>query len=386
MALPRFDLLDSDPEGIDCAFGMAEKERQLRRRIEEAAQEWQQTFDASESAVLVFSAKQTLRRLNRAALALLGGIYQDHLGKPLSALGEGAWWREVARVLSEVSESQRTIRSHCTVGERTWALSADLIPAEEAGRERFLVVLKDVTDLLELQSSLRRSELLSTMGALVAGVAHEVRNPLFGISAGLDALALRLSGKPEVEADILLLRQHVARLKGLTSELLEYGKPACRTLAAIGLAELVERAARGCLTLAGSLGIELVQQVPAELPPVKVDAERLEAVFSNLIENALQHSPPAGRVVVSGFVTEIADRPAVRCLIEDCGPGFASGDLEQVFEPFFSRRRGGTGLGLSIVRRVVEGHGGKVIANNRAEGGARVSVDLPCAPKATPAK
>jgi signal transduction histidine kinase len=242
-----------------------------------------------------------------------------------------------------------------------------------------------VTDLIELQSSLRQSELLSTMGALVAGVAHEVRNPLFGLACGVDALGQRLAGQPEVEAEIALLRQHVARLRGLTRELLEYGKPSCRTLASVALGELVERATRGCTPLAESLHVPVLRQLPAGLPPIWVDVERVEAVFSNLIENALQHSPPSGPVLVRAQTAELAGRPAVRCVVEDRGQGFSEADLGKVFEPFFSRRRGGTGLGLSIVRRVVEAHGGKVLAGNRAAGGAWVSVDLPCAPAALPA-
>ncbi len=384
MALPCSNL-ESETEVVSQnACDALEKERLLRQRIEEAAQEWQGAFDASEAAIFVFSSTQALRRLNRAALSLLGGIYQDHLGKRLTDFGGNELWREIGRALDEIRETQRSRRWHCTLDDQTWALTATLIPAAEPGRERFLVMLKDVTSLIELQDSLRRSELLSTMGALVAGVAHEVRNPLFGFSIGLDALARLVPENPEVEAEIGVLRLHLARLRSLTRELLEYGKPACRKLARIDVAELVERAVGSSEPMAQDFGVKVLRQMPAELPPVWGDGERLEAVFGNLIENALQHSPSPGTVVIRGSAVELSGRSAVRSVIEDSGEGFSAGDLAQVFEPFFSRRRGGTGLGLSIVRRVVEGHGGRVLAENRPEGGAILTVDLPCVPIATP--
>ena len=96
----------------------------------------------------------------------------------------------------------------------------------------------------------------------------------------------------------------------------------------------------------------------------------------NLIENAAHYSPSGGRVEVSLGVAEGPDEEWVECAVRDSGPGFAPDDLEQLFEPFFTRRRGGTGLGLSIVQRIVYDHGGDVFARNHPEGGAVVIVRL----------
>lgn len=358
----------------------ADMERQLRRTIGEAMEEWQSTFDASDSPIFVFGESNTLRRLNRAALNLLGGTYQDHLGKPIGTLCCGPLCIEMAKVVALAKEGQRSRQSHCSDREhnRTWALTASPVPARDGGGERVVVVAKDVTSLIELQNSLRRSELMSEMGALVAGVAHEVRAPLWGLASALDVLEGRLGSAASVADELRDLRCHLDRLKGLTRELLDYGAPACRTLALSSLAAVTEGAVQVCKPLAASLGVPVLQAVPAGLPPVVGDAKRLETVFRNLIENAIQHSTPSGPVLVSARAIDIAGRPGVRCAIQDSGKGFHEGDLEQAFEPFFSRRRGGTGLGLAIVRRVVEGHGGRVSAGNLPGGGAVLTVDLPC--------
>jgi signal transduction histidine kinase len=107
---------------------------------------------------------------------------------------------------------------------------------------------------------------------------------------------------------------------------------------------------------------------------------RLLMALTNLVQNAVQHTPAGGEVVVelTGHQeTENGGRRWVRCAVKDSGPGFLEEDLPRIFEPFFTRRRGGTGLGLSIVQRVVEEQHARIVAANRPEGGAIVTVDFP---------
>jgi len=221
----------------------------------------------------------------------------------------------------------------------------------------------DVTEARRMQETLRRGETLSAMGNLVAGVAHEVRNPLFGISATLDAYAAELS-RPGYEEFASALRSEVARLTVLMHELLQYGRPAELQVAPALLRDVVASAIKGP---------RVENAVPASLPPLLLDASRMRQVFENLIDNSMQLAPPNGTIRISASV----DGDAVLCRIEDDGPGFADADLDRVFEPFFTRRHGGTGLGLSIVQRIVAEHGGRVTAANREGGGAVVTIQLP---------
>jgi len=95
------------------------------------------------------------------------------------------------------------------------------------------------------------------------------------------------------------------------------------------------------------------------------------------VDNALVHAPASSTIRITLDQTTQGTQPWSRITVEDEGPGFRPDEIPHVFEPFYSRRRGGTGLGLSIVERLIEQHGGRVIAENRAEGGARVTVLLP---------
>ena len=231
---------------------------------------------------------------------------------------------------------------------------------------------------MRLQESLRRSETMSAMGALVAGVAHEVRNPLFGISATLDAFEARFKRRTEYRRYLDVLKERVGRLNELMQQLLDYGKPPRLDLAPARPREVMTAAAAACAPLAARAGVELSLDVPADLPSPWLDRNRVVQVFQNLLENAIQHSPAGARVVFRATPAE--EGGAVRFAVEDDGPGFRPEDLPRACEPFFTRRRGGTGLGLSIVQRITEQHGGGLSASNRPEGGAVMTVTLPIVP------
>ena len=97
----------------------------------------------------------------------------------------------------------------------------------------------------------------------------------------------------------------------------------------------------------------------------------------NLIENAIQHSPQQGTVLIEAQKITDAGNEWVQCAIKDSGKGILDEDLPKIFEPFFSKRRGGTGLGLAIAQRIMQEHGGKLIAGNNPEGGACMIAQVP---------
>jgi signal transduction histidine kinase len=250
---------------------------------------------------------------------------------------------ERARYVVELSEARATLEKR--VEERTQALE-------------------------RAQAVRHREERMAAMGAIVAGVAHEVRNPLFGISGTVEAFERRV-GNGAYEKYFAVLKQDVERLRALMHDLLDFGRPALLDRTSVPLGSLLDEALRACGPLARDLHVDKI--VPANLPDVFVDHPRMVQVFQNLIQNALQHSPESSSVTVEAGSTDAGVWAAVR----DAGPGFEPGDLPRLFEPFFTRRVGGTGLGLSIAQRIVELHGGTITAENLTGGGALVKVCLP---------
>jgi signal transduction histidine kinase len=233
---------------------------------------------------------------------------------------------------------------------------------------------------VRLQEALHRKEALSAMGTLVGGVAHEVRNPLFGISATLDALRARLAGEGGVAPLLATMGEQVRRLSRLMTELLDYGRPIASELTRQSVSAAAARSIAACAALSEQDGGR-VELEAAPRPDVVLRAEpRLQQVFQTLVQTAVQHTPREGRVRVEVGPAARRGRAGIRCTVHDSGPGFEPALLPRVFEPFFSGRRGGTGLGLSIVQRIVEQHSGHVEAANGPGGGAAVTVWLPVEP------
>jgi len=229
---------------------------------------------------------------------------------------------------------------------------------------------------------LRRHELFSKLGALVAGVAHEVRTPLFSLSATLDAFEARLPLTPEALTYVERLRGDVERLNRLMGDLLTYGRSGSRDRRAVTWGSVVALAGRLAEPALAAKGVKLEVDVPGDLPLVVVDPDGVARAIHNLIDNATHHSSVGMTVRVAATTRLQGDSPWLECVVEDSGPGFRPGDLERVFEPFYSKRKGGTGLGLAIVERTVGDHGGQVEARNRDGGGALVRVLIPAADSA----
>ena len=353
---------------------------QLHRALETAATEWRLTFDAIQTPVLILDFAGRIVRLNAAGQQLAGRPYEACIGMPVSQLGVEQPWRKAAEVVEAMRRQQAGVQFQVTdpTTGRTWDVAGSLWsrPGEE---RRVIVVAADITRLMELQASLRRSETMSAMGALVAGVAHEARNPLFGISANLDALEARSAATGDDAETVRHMRQALTRLTSLMQQLLDYGKPPSLELGEGSLSAALQEAVDACRPVAERARVTVQSRLPGGLESLRMDRQRVVQLFENLIENAVQHSPEGSVVEIEGGTLRDTDRDWVEVRVADRGPGFAGEDLTKVFEPFFTRRRGGTGLGLSIVQRIVQEHGGRIQAGNREGGGAVMTVHLPVA-------
>lgn len=320
---------------------------------------------------LVLATNRPLKRLAAGTEAIGAGDLEhridirgnDEFGKlaeQFNLMTERLQETTVSRDLLEASE--RELQQ--TVGN----LRQEIAERKQAEREREA-----------LQAELRRSETLATMGQLVAGVAHEVRNPLFGISSTLDAIEANAKLGQISPRFSGVLRREVNRLNKLMSALLEYGRTSPDDHTIEPLAKGLAEALHSCRAAADAAEITLVNRV-SEDALVAMNYDRLMQVHVNLIENAVQHAPKGSEVVVSTQETtgEGGNRWIEYC-VTDSGPGFAAQDLPHLFDPFFTRRRGGTGLGLAIVRRIIDEHHGVIEPRDNPKGGTVMTVRLPVA-------
>jgi signal transduction histidine kinase len=230
----------------------------------------------------------------------------------------------------------------------------------------------------ELEQELAQRERLSALGRVVAGVAHEVRNPLAAIKLKVQ-MARRSSYAPEkLDETFSVISAEIERLDKLVRRLLELGGQQRLEHGAVDLVELVSRRAAFFADLATRAGVVIAASTPAKSMVVEGDGNRLAQVVDNIIQNALDAMPDGGRLTITCSTFETQDGSAsARFSFEDTGHGIPQTDHEHIFEPFHTGRDQGTGLGLAIARAIIEEHGGRLSFGSREGGGASFVIELP---------
>lgn len=294
-----------------------------------------------------------------AGLAL---IHPDDRGQTEAALN--------AHLDGRLPRFQAEYRLRTGSGEWMWVYDAGMVVAwDDRGRPaRMAGMCIDITERRRAEESLR---------ALVGGVVHEIRNPVYGILINLDAMEATFGEDPRQRPFVAALRESAERISSLMNDLRDYGEPRTLNPEPCRVPNLLDEAVRACQPLAETRGCRVEWQLADPGLVLPLNGRRIHQVFRNLLENALQHAPEGGTVRLTGEEECAEGHPWWVFRVEDEGAGFDPEVLPRVFEPFFTRRKGGTGLGLSIVKRVVEEHGGTVEAANRPAGGAMLTVRLP---------
>ncbi|MHB8764312.1 MAG: ATP-binding protein, partial [Deferrisomatales bacterium] len=263
-------------------------------------------------------------------------------------------------------------------GRRTFTWVPSRFAAD--GGEGLIVQFRDITEERALNRTLERVDRLASLGRLAAGVAHEIRNPLTGVSLLLDDLHDRLpsGGDRSLAARAL---QEIERLETIVQEFLDYARVDRMTRRPVRVADLLDQSLFLVKKQARTQGVEVGLDLGGEpLPPIEADPEKLKQALLNLYLNALQAMGAGGELRVSAR----ADGPEVVVRVEDTGPGIPPEELDRIFEPFYTLRPGGTGLGLSIAHTIVADHGGRLEAASGPGQGAVFTVRLPAAGSGAP--
>ena len=275
-----------------------------------------------------------------------------------------------AHLEGRLARFQAEYRLKTRSGEWIWIFDAGKVVAwDPQGRpSRVAGMCTDITERRRAEEALR---------ALVGGVVHEIRNPVYGITINLDALEATFGDEPRYGPFVSALRESAERIQSLMNDLRDYGEPRTLNPEPCLVRSLIESAARTCESLAAGRSCRAEVSLEDDALILPLNARRMHQVFRNLLENALHHAPTGSAVRIAGQRTREEGHDWWTFRVTDEGSGFDAEALSRAFEPFFTRREGGTGLGLSIVKRVVEEHGGSVDAANRPEGGAVITVRLP---------
>ena len=265
-------------------------------------------------------------------------------------------------------------------------LGQEITPPRTPELARITAAINQLADTLrvnlarqsELEHDLRRSERLSALGRLIAGVAHEVRNPLAAIKLKVQMARRARNAPDKLDDTFRVINEEIDRLDGLVRRLLEFGRTQSLQQQPLDLCQLVRRRAALFHDVMERAGVEVELHASTKTLTVEGDDERLAQVLDNLIQNALSAMPEGGRLTISCQAATSEDGIAVAHLtVEDTGRGIPANDHERIFEPFFTGRETGTGLGLAIAREIIEAHGGSINFISREGRGALFLIELP---------
>src|SRR5436305_3737723 len=249
-----------------------------------------------------------------------------------------------------------------------------------------VLVFEDQTDRRRLQEQLIQSEKMSAIGQLIAGVAHDLNNPLASVVGFSDFLAE--AGVPaSLEEPLQVIRQEAERAATIVKNLLSFA----RTQEGERVRQPIQPLLDSTLVLLTNPPmthkVEATMDVEPGLPEVEVDANQIKQVFVNLINNACQaiaSDAPSGRIWISAKRAQ----DVIAVSVTDSGPGMTEELAARVFEPFFTTKREGegTGLGLSLCQGSMKEHGGHIALDTRPGGGATFTLELPIGARAAHAE
>jgi PAS domain S-box-containing protein len=387
----RFYVPYRGPEGeIDGYFVLARDLTELKFSDARAAA----VIASSLDCVVVIDERGAIVEFNPAAEATFGYVREFALGRQMAELiippslrasHHGGMERYLATGEAVFLGQRIEIEAMRADGE-VFPVELAITEIKLAGRRMFTAHLRDLTpakvaaaEILRQREALHQSEKMAAFGSLLAGVAHELNNPLSIVIGHALMLAEEMEGTKAADR-ATKIRVAAERCARIVRSFLAIARQRKASLEALDVAALCE----GVLQLLGyglsSSGIEVTRAIPPGLPAILGDADQLHQVLANLLTNAQQAldlHPQPRRVRISARVAG----DEIELVVADNGPGIPADLRHRIFDPFFTTKPvgSGTGVGLSISRGIVEAHGGSMNLSPEGEGGAAFVIRLPMA-------
>lgn len=320
--------------------------------------------------------------INKSAQKILGTTEKDCIKKPIQFLSEDL--QAFTKVLPYETFGREISVRLADGSIKPLGFTSSHLGDSSQYKTGVITVFKDLTEIYTIQKELKEKERLATVGEIARHIAHEIKNPIFSISASLQTLErnLKRSGDngPEEEKDnhlklLGILYQETQRINRLLNTLSLMGKNQTVLSEEFFLDELIDFIILENSAAISQKKLRVTRYFSSQRPIVKADRDKVLQVLNNIILNAISFSPEKGALTISFYYCRKST--TVRFNIGDEGPGIPQENLEKIFTPFFTTRQDGTGLGLTISKKIIEMHGGTIIARNKMAGGAVFSITMP---------
>jgi PAS domain S-box-containing protein len=376
--LDRLEIDERTLDAIGRVLEISFANRRLRERVLAGERRYRELFESSPDALLVQTVDEVVVDANPAAIRLYGGDVIGHSVDRLIAEDVAPPGRDV--------EGPLGFTQYMGFGRRldgtTFPEEVDVRPIEIEGEPRRLVIVRDLTERSRMQGELVQAQRMEAIGLLVAGVAHELNNPL----ASIIAFSQLLRTDPQLPEDLhrqadLLVRE-ANRTRVIVQNLLDFARQRPPERLMTELRPLID----GVLGLQSYIlahnRLQVEIDIPENLPRLSLDRSQMQQVLVNLTVNAAQAIAGTGRpglIRIEARESSSDAGPTIRITIADDGPGVADSVRDRLFLPFVTTKEpgAGTGLGLSVSFGIVAGHGGTLRHEPNPGGGAMFVMELP---------
>ena len=367
-------------------IGVAIENAQLIHRLQRSVSEVGAMRRFSESVLqdmtnglVVVDRDGKVRLVNRAGESLLGCKEPEVLDSSVEELlGRGA---SIVRDSMEGQLAYPGVEIHVRRdGGESLPLGMSVSPLRGEGGtvNGAVVMLRDLRGEKELEEERIRLERLAVLGEVSAVMAHEIRNPLAGMAAGIQHLLSKFDKDDERHEALERIQREGERVNSLIGDILLISRPPRLNLAPCDIVGILEELVGQRKHKATAQGVEILTDFAPNLPEVRVDQMRLVQAFSNLVANALEAMPSGRqlRIAARGPVPGEGQVRYLEVVLEDNGLGIKEEELPKIFQPFYTTKARGTGLGLPIAQRIIEEHKGELTVESREGEGTKVTVRL----------
>ena len=334
------------------------------------------------TGVLALESDLKIRTANQASGSILGVDLENRTGEAIQEVAKGnpllEQFVDVACVHLDDGETEwrEQIVLRGESGRRVLTCACTTLPGDDDNAAGYVIVFDDITALLQAQRD-------AAWGEVARRLAHEIKNPLTPIQLSAERMRRRyLDTMDEEEAKVLdrathTIVQQVEAMKEMVNAFSDYARAPDMDITQFDLDKLAHEIVD--LYRMQSRDIELILTSDPTMPLVDGDMGRVRQILHNLLRNAVEalEGTQDGRIDVQISAAEIDAVEIVQIRVEDNGPGFKTGSVSQVFDPYVTTKPRGTGLGLAIVKKLVEEHVGSIVAKNRSDGGATINIRLP---------
>lgn len=360
----------------DCGYSPEQNSLEMGIRIPDVGICDQQLLFNFPDAV-VFTDREVVIYVNKASMKLIDVDSEEFIvGKPLTDFIHPSQHHHLKSRIEQVYESDEPVTYSDVIimngkGKQFIAEISSIRIRELTGNVIMLNVVRDITRRKQAEDLLVRSEKLSVIGQLAAGVAHEIRNPLAALKGFTQLLKSKL---PDYSSYFNIMASEIDRINLIVNEFMTLAKPKYSDYNVGKLEPIIQSVLSILETQATLLNIVLKVELDPQLPHVLCSENELKQVFLNIIKNALESMPEGGEVFIKG---EVWDYDTVGISIKDGGQGIPEELIPKLGEPFVTTKEKGTGLGLMISSRIIEQHKGTLNIASSLNNGTTVTIKLP---------